>query len=234
MTRSVIAILLFACMVLGCRDGGAATSAEPTEGPKETVDMKITEIRSGEWSPGLSDDEKATVFAIAEDTLEWCASGEKGRFSLDKYDITAKLKEPTHTFVTLKIEGMLRGCIGSLPPWPAAPLHESVHNNAVSSSLKDFRFRPVKPAELPKIDIHVSLLSPVTDIKSLDEFNIGEHGIILVKGRHRAVYLPEVATEQGWDKEETLSSLSMKAGMAPDGWREDAQFQVFSSVVLHK
>jgi uncharacterized protein (TIGR00296 family) len=100
--------------------------------------------------------------------------------------------------------------------------------------MEDRRFQPVTAAELPKIEIHISLLSPVTEIASLDGFVIGEHGIIVQKGRRRAVYLPEVAPEQGWTKEQTLSHLSMKAGLSRDAWREGATFKVFSSVGLSK
>ena len=212
--------------------GGSETNAAAQAATKEEGAVK--EHKSGEWTPGLSAEEKDTLFAIVKDTLEWCVAGGKGDFPFDKYKITPKLKEPTHSFVTLKINGQLRGCIGSLPPMTAAPMYTSVHDNAVMAALRDWRFTPVKPAELPKLDVHVSLLSPVKDIKSLDEFKIGEHGIIIRKGDHRAVYLPEVAPEQGWTKEQTLSSLSEKAGMREDAWKEGAKFSVYSSVVLSK
>ena len=75
-------------------------------------------------------------------------------------------------------------------------------------------------------------MSPIRDIASIAEFKIGQQGIILEKGRYRAVYLPEVATEQGWTVEQTLSSLSMKAGLPPDAWREGTRFKVFESAVL--
>jgi AmmeMemoRadiSam system protein A len=209
-----------------------AVAANSATAPKEASKVKIH--KSGTWTPELSDEENATLFAIAEDTLTWCVNGGGSSFQFNKYKLTPKLKVPTHTFVTLKIRGALRGCIGSLPPSTPQPLYESVHENAINAAMRDWRFTPVTPAELPKIDIDVSLLSPVTDIKSLDEFKLGEHGIIIIKGGHRAVYLPEVAPEQGWTKEETLASLSEKAGMRPDAWKEGAKFQIYSSVVLSK
>ena len=193
---------------------------------------EVMEDNSEKWTPGLSDGEKTTLLAIAGDTLEWCVGDRKKDFSFEKYEITSKLKVETHTFVTLKVAGMLRGCIGSLPPSSAAELYLSVHRNTVSSALNDHRFRQVTAKEIDGIDIHVSILSPVRDISSLDEFKIGKHGIILIKGSCRAVYLPEVAVEQGWNKEQTLTSLSNKAGLSGDAWREGAQFQVFSSVGL--
>ena len=192
----------------------------------------IKEHKSGKWSPELSEDEKKTLFAIVEDTLDWCVKGGKGEFLFDKYTLTDKMKVRTATFVTLKIKGMLRGCIGSLEP--VAPMYESVHENAINAALRDPRFRPVGPLELPKLEIHVSLLSPIVPIASLDEFHVGEHGIIMQKGRYHAVYLPEVAPEQGWTKEETLSSLSEKAGLDGNAWKSGTKFKVFSSVGLSK
>ncbi|OVE74247.1 hypothetical protein BVX94_00960 [bacterium B17] len=209
------------------------TAAEnETEQQKPGGEAKMKEIKSGEWSPGLSDSEKETLFEIAEDTLEWCVKGAEKPFSFEKYKITKKMKVFTATFVTLKIKGRLRGCIGSLSP--VAPMYKSVHENAVLASMRDHRFRPVAAAELKLLNVHISLLSPIISIPSADDFKLGEHGIIIEKGMYRAVYLPEVATEQKWTKEETLSSLSMKAGMSNDSWKKGAKFKVFSSVVLSK
>ena len=194
------------------------------------INMSIHEQRSGAWSPGLTDEEKATLFAIAKDTLAWCVNKRKEPFPIESYTITPKLKVHTATFVTLKIRGDLRGCIGSLAP--VEPLYLSVHRNAVNAAMHDYRFSPVQSAELPDITVSVSILSPIRDIPNLEAFKPGQHGIILGKGAARAVFLPEVATEQGWTKEETLSYLSRKAGLSADAWREGAQFQVFESVVL--
>ena len=190
----------------------------------------MKEEQSGAWSPGLTAAEKETLFTIAADTLQWCVGGDRTPFSFETYTLTDRLQESMATFVTLKTQGRLRGCIGSLAPVEA--LYRSVHNNAVNASMRDFRFRPVTPAELANIDVHISVLSPIVDIAALDEFRLGEHGIILEKGGARAVYLPEVAPEQGWTRDETLSSLSRKAGLRADAWQEGASFKVFSSVVL--
>ncbi len=195
-------------------------------------EAKVKESRSGAWSPHLTEKEKETLFAIASDTLNWCVAGRQNVFDENAYELTDKLRVPMATFVTLKIGGRLRGCIGSLAP--AAPLYESVHDNAVNAALNDYRFRPVRPEELAQLELQISILSPIVDIASIDEFKVGEHGIILRKGMNRAVYLPEVAVEQQWSVDQTLSSLSEKAGLSADAWREGATFQVFSSVVLEK
>ena len=206
-------------------------SQQPADAFKtKEASMNIREHSSGAWSPGLTDEEKTTLFAIAKDTLAWCVGNKKGPFPIESYTITPKLKVNTATFVTLKIQGELRGCIGSLAP--VEPLYLSVHRNAVNAAMHDYRFSPVRSAELPNITVDVSILSPIRDIPNLDAFKLGQHGIILNKGMARAVFLPEVATEQGWTKEETLSYLSQKAGLSADAWREGAHFQVFESVVL--
>ena len=190
----------------------------------------VKEHRSGTWTPGLSDVEKTALFAIARDTLKWCVAGGRGRFDFSPYTITPLMKTDMATFVTLKIRGQLRGCIGSLAPVDA--LYRSVHENAINAALRDPRFDPVQAAELPRIEVDVSVLSPIRDIASIGEFKIGQQGIIMEKGLHRAVYLPEVATEQGWTVEETLSSLSQKAGLPSNAWKQGATFKVFESVVL--
>ena len=87
-----------------------------------------------------------------------------------------------------------------------------------------------RTASLPPSDP----IGSIEPIDSPDRFRIGEHGIILEKGPYRSVYLPEVAVEQGWSREETLASLCQKAGLGPDAWREGARFKVFSSVALSR
>ena len=100
--------------------------------------------------------------------------------------------------------------------------------------MHDPRFRPVANDELRHIRVDVSVLSPIRPIASLSEFQVGRHGIILSKDGRRAVFLPEVALEQGWGMEETLNHLSRKAGLPVDAWRKGATYQVFESFVLHE
>jgi AmmeMemoRadiSam system protein A len=111
-------------------------------------------------------------------------------------------------------------------------MYESVHRNAINASLRDTRFRPVSPEELANIDVNISMLSPMNDIPGYADFEVGKHGIVMQKGHRRAVFLPEVATELKWTREDTLKHLSEKAGLPSDAWRQGARFQVFESVVL--
>lgn len=223
----LVAIALLASSAAGARGAGPETASRETA---KEAQMKIEEHRSGTWTPGLDEAEKQTLYAIAADTLKWCVAGRKGRFDLGKYKLTPKLETNFATFVTLKIGGELRGCIGSLAP--SEPLYLSVHHNAVNAAENDYRFRPVEAHELACITIDVSILSPIREISSIEDFKLGQQGIILAKGMSRAVFLPEVALEQKWTKEDTLMHLSLKAGLDRNAWKSGARFSVFESVVL--
>lgn len=240
MKRLFLMLVLPLALVTASRgqNNAAVTSAVPpsASAPATNAPPLIREHKSGQWTPGLSDTERATLFAMAEDTLRWCVtSGGRTPFSFDAYELTEKLKQESHTFVTLKKNGDLRGCIGSLPPMSPPPLYRSVHQNAILAALKDDRFKPVTAGELASIAIHLSILGPVAEIKSVDEFKLGEHGIIVEKGHSHGVFLPEVAVEQKWSKEETLNYLcEHKAHLPADAWKQGATLKVFSSVVLEK
>ena len=185
---------------------------------------------SGEWSPELSAAEESTVFEIVHSSLAWCVAGGVGEYDYTPYTVTPTLERDTATFVTLHLAGQLRGCIGSL--FTEEPLYQSLHQNAVKAAMRDPRFPPVSPEELPRLEVTISILSPITPIASLDDFHLGEHGIILYKDDAGAVFLPEVAIEQDWDTAETLTQLSLKAGLPPDAWQQDATFAIFSTAVL--
>lgn len=138
------------------------------------------------------------------------------------------LRAPAGAFVTLKRHGDLRGCIGTLEP--REPLYRAIITNSVNAALRDPRFDPVEPAELKDLEVEVSILTPPRPIAGWEAFRVGEEGIILSKDGRRAVFLPEVAAEQGWTREETLSHLSRKAGLPADAWRTGARFQVFTTL----
>jgi uncharacterized protein (TIGR00296 family) len=103
---------------------------------------------------------------------------------------------------------------------------------AASAALEDTRFpHQVGVPELPFITIEVSVLTPPRPVKSADEIVIGKHGIVLSSGWNRATFLPQVAPEQGWDRETTLRHLARKAGLAEDGWKK-AEFRVYEAIVF--
>ena len=138
--------------------------------------------------------------------------------------------EKLGVFVTLKKSGKLRGCIGNI--WPVAPLGEGIAGRAVDAALHDRRFQPVTIDELAGLEVEISVLSNPAPVASYTDIVIGRHGIVLQRDRRRAVFLPQVAPEQGWSLEETLQHLSRKAGLSNDGWRDGAKFQVFEAQVF--
>ncbi|MBS1201465.1 MAG: hypothetical protein H6R27_2143, partial [Proteobacteria bacterium] len=138
--------------------------------------------------------------------------------------LPAQVREPAGAFVTLRKGGRLRGCIGYIAP--IKPVWQAVLDNAEAAALRDTRFRPVEPEEINDLDIEVSVLTEPVAIADWTGFEVGRHGIVLVKGSRRAVFLPDVALEQGWDREQTLTHLARKAGLPADGWREGAQYFV--------
>ncbi|HNR97782.1 MAG TPA: AmmeMemoRadiSam system protein B [Planctomycetota bacterium] len=133
-------------------------------------------------------------------------------------------------FVTLKKRGELRGCIGTIMPEEA--LWEAVVKNAINAAARDRRFAPVAKEEAGEISIEISVLTPPREVKSPEEFTVGRHGILMEKAGRRAIFLPQVAPEQGWNREQTLDHLAVKAGLAPEAWREGTRFWVFEAQVF--
>jgi AmmeMemoRadiSam system protein A len=194
-----------------------------------SVEIQIEQ--SGAWSPGLTVSEARVLLRVGWDTLAWVTGPERGLgFAWGRYELSAALRERRATFVTLHRDGQLRGCIGTLTA--VDPLAESVHRNAVAAATEDPRFAVLGAEELEGLEMSVSILSPSEPIGGLAEFRVGEHGLILERGGVRAVFLPEVAAEQGWSAEETAEQLCRKAGLAPRAWRAGGTFRVFWSAVL--
>ena len=140
------------------------------------------------------------------------------------------MKCPRAAFVTLKKNSRLRGCIGDI--FPQRPLYKSVILNAIHACINDKRFPAVTEAECNDITIEISALTAPEPIASPDEIRIGVDGVVLNKDGRSAVFLPQVAPEQGWDLETTLTRLSMKAGLPADAWKEGAAFLTFQANVF--
>lgn len=142
-------------------------------------------------------------------------------------NVPKKLREKAGVFITLDTypRGELRGCIGY--PEPIMPLVEAAIKAGISSATKDPRFPRVSKEEMDSIVIEASILTPpeLIEVKSptdyLKNIEIGEHGLIIEKGFFKGLLLPQVAVDEGWDKEEFLSHTCMKAGLTPDCWCDD-------------
>ena len=114
------------------------------------------------------------------------------------------------------------------------PLWLSVVHNAANAATHDPRFRPVRPQELTLITVEVSALSPLKPVASYKDIVLGTHGVVLEKRGRSAVFLPQVATETGWDLDQFLSHLAQKAGLGASDWKDGATFRVFTADVFHE
>jgi AmmeMemoRadiSam system protein A len=112
------------------------------------------------------------------------------------------------------------------------PLSELIGHLAQEVADSDPRFDPVQPGELPDISLEVSVLTPECEIASIDEIEIGRHGLIIEQGSRRGLLLPQVPTEHGWDRETFVAQACLKAGLPPDAWRRGARMFVFEAQVF--
>ncbi len=133
-------------------------------------------------------------------------------------------------FVTLYLDDRLRGCIGRFSS--PSNLHSTIREMAISAAFSDPRFTPLSAREASKVEIEVSVLSPLKKIESIDEFKLGRDGIYMIKGYHHGTFLPQVAEETGWDTEEFLGHCAQdKAGIGYDGWK-DADLYTYQTEVV--
>ena len=134
-------------------------------------------------------------------------------------------------FVTLKLNGNLRGCIGNIVS--QKPLWRSVAEMSKASAFEDYRFSPLAPEEYQNIEIEISVLSPPVEIFNFNEIEIGKHGIIISHGFNRGLFLPQVPVEQGWNLDQYLSYGCRKAGLPMDFWKKDKiQLEIFTAFVF--
>ncbi|MCP4547938.1 MAG: AmmeMemoRadiSam system protein A [bacterium] len=132
-------------------------------------------------------------------------------------------------FVTLRINRRLRGCIGTVERQPS--LDRTLRDLTLSAAINDPRFPPLTADELPGVHISLSILTPPELIEDLSAVEIGKHGLIIERGSQRGLFLPEVATEWGWDLEEYLAELCQKAGLPRETWRQPGcTFYTFESI----
>jgi AmmeMemoRadiSam system protein A len=144
---------------------------------------------------------------------------------------TPELSKPCGAFVTLKCGEELRGCIGHIIA--SKPLVETVKEVAVESAFKDGRFPQMTPVRWKGTCIEISVLSPLQHITNLNSIQIGVHGVMIRKSGRSAIFLPQVAPEQGWDRDTMLTHLCMKAGLPSDAWKaSDAWFETYTAVVF--
>ncbi|MCW4016776.1 MAG: TIGR00296 family protein [Candidatus Bathyarchaeota archaeon] len=166
-----------------------------------------------------------------------------GRLMQVPKSVSSNLMEPCGVFVTLNLFNkgakMLRGCIGL--PYPTTPLAQAVIDAAVSAATQDPRFPPVVIEELDSIVFEVSVLTPPervtvdTPTKYPTKIKVGRDGLIMEKGYHKGLLLPQVPVELDWNTEEFLSQTAMKAGLPPDSWLlKDTKIYKFQAIIFEE
>ena len=184
-------------------------------------------LRGAEKEFSLTDVERRTLKEIAYNSIKDSLDGK--RISCLS-SLTSHLSSKCGAFVSLHKQGRLRGCIGHFGE--DVPLYEIVAEMARAAAFEDPRFQPLTRDELDDLDIEISVLTPMRRIQSLDEFELHRHGIYIRKGYRSGTFLPQVADEVNWTKEEFVGHCSQdKAGLGWDGWR-DAELYVYEAIVF--
>ena len=176
----------------------------------------------------LNKEEKRRLMEIAKASVIEAVTGKKQPAIVVTEE---RLKENCGAFVTLKKHGELRGCIGYIVA--VKPLYETVKDVAKSAAINDHRFLPVTEAELKELEFEISALTPLTRIKSIEEIEVGKHGLVMKRGYNSGLLLPQVATEYGWDKETFLEHTCRKSGLSRDAWKDPStEIYIFSAEVF--
>jgi hypothetical protein len=177
----------------------------------------------------LNENDKKFLLQLARETISEYILKETIP-QIDPATISATLKTPCGAFVTLNKNRNLRGCIGRFDA--TLPLWKVVQNMAISAATQDYRFSKVQPGEINQLKIEISVLTPLKRIKSADEFILGKQGIYIKKGSSSGTFLPQVATQTGWSKEEFLGHCAQdKAGIGWEGWKT-AELYTYEALVF--
>jgi len=173
----------------------------------------------------MKEEEKKTLLSLAKNTIAKSLGLPFEEIDASSYD------EMKGAFVTINKNGQLRGCIGYI--LAVEPLYKEIAKLAIEAAFRDPRFSQLAKDEFPYISIEISVISVPKKITDLSEFKLSRDGIILTVGSRHSVFLPQVADETGWNKEQMLSALSQKAGLSSSAYkREDAEFMTFTAEVF--
>lgn len=134
--------------------------------------------------------------------------------------ITKHLRENLGAFVTLNMNGHLRGCIGNVQG--TGPLYKTIWKMARAAAFEDPRFPPLSIEEFETVEIEISILSPIDICKDVEQIKIGRHGLIMQRGQQSGLLLPQVAIDWKWNREQFLAQTCQKAGMEPNAWQDPA------------
>ncbi|MDX1779613.1 MAG: AmmeMemoRadiSam system protein A [Thermodesulfobacteriota bacterium] len=176
----------------------------------------------------MSDKDKKILHTIARNAIESHTLSKP----YPEMDISSQtLQEKRGAFVTLHKQGNLRGCIGYIRG--QKPLHQTIREMAIAAAFQDSRFKPVTQNELDDLDIEISVLTPLQKVSDVEEITVGKHGIYIIKDYHSGLLLPQVATEQGWDRKTFLEHTCTKAGLPEDAWKDSStEIYTFSADIF--
>jgi uncharacterized protein len=163
----------------------------------------------------LTQEEQKVLLTLARATVEAHVTGQSPP---SPETMSPGLQLQRGAFVTLHLQEQLRGCIGTFTS--QQPLWEVVRQMALHAATRDPRFPPVSADEIEALDYEISVLGEPIPVKDVEEIEIGRDGLILSRGFHRGVLLPQVATEHGWGREEFLQHTCNKAMLPLDAWRD--------------
>jgi AmmeMemoRadiSam system protein B/AmmeMemoRadiSam system protein A len=180
----------------------------------------------GLYKSPYTEEEKKELLALARKAItEYVTNGKSPETEVKNQ----KFKTDGAVFVTIKENGSLRGCIGHIQA--IMPLYQSIMRNAVAACSTDPRFPPMKKEELKDMEIEISILSPFMSLKDVKDIQVGKHGLYIIKDNQTGLLLPQVATEFGWNRDEFLEHVCMKAGLPKDAWK-DAELYTFTAEIL--
>ncbi|UCF35728.1 MAG: AmmeMemoRadiSam system protein B [Acidobacteriota bacterium] len=206
--------------------GAVAFYSEPPT-PSREIYRTIATDPGDSGMLALSSEQKKTLLEVARNTMNrYFTSGITPLIRVQEAPFSFRMG----VFVTLRINTTLRGCIGHMVA--DLPLAQAVSYTTMQAAFNDRRFEPIGESELTSLDIEVSILTPEQRIHSVDEIRLGTDGVVLRKLGRSAVFLPRVAIEQGWSRDEMLSALALKAGLNKDDWQAGAEFAVFQTIAF--
>lgn len=177
----------------------------------------------------LSDRDKQELLRIARRSAEMAVKDKK--VYEPRVPASAALLQERGAFVTLREKGELRGCIGYVSA--VKPLYLTVRDVAALAALRDSRFPPVTPGELGRLEYEVSVISPFRQVLDVKQIKVGRDGLMILKGGQNGILLPQVPTEESWDRNTFLEQVAIKAGLPPRAWKdEDADLFAFTAMVF--
>jgi len=234
--KDAVEVLMLVMQDLGAKEIKLlkyANSGDTAGDKSQVVGYSAIGFYGEERGSELNLKEQQRLLEIARQSVEsYIKTGRLPEFS----EGASALNQKLGAFVTLKKQGELRGCIGRFTADDNPPLYQTVSQMAVAAATQDYRFSPVTISELSELEYEVSVLSPLKKIDDWRQIELGKHGVAIKKGGRFGVFLPQVATETGWDLETFLGQLCLqKAGLSWDCWQnEDTDLYVFTAQVFNE